>query len=207
MNYVKNLVKILLFAQCFLFSTCEKKESTIEEQIEAAITEMKATEVEPTEEQKLNLADFVKFPFKEKFDNKTNLEKYVLKKFGKPDSLRRKRDTLGEHSEVIADYSYLEYKNYDFEIIRGVNKRFKCFNKIFLLDFIDLKYGINKDTTIKEIEGLFGKSKDFTDVEDSYIINYDYEDNSTYFYRIRITFGNKKLDSITIRVNIADYKL
>ena len=53
MNYLKRLVKILFFAQCFLlFCVCDKKEATI-----------------TTEQNKLNLADFVKWPFNiEKFD-------------------------------------------------------------------------------------------------------------------------------------------
>ena len=195
MKYVKNLVKILVIVQCFLlsllFCVCDNKE------------------IATIEQKRLNLADFVKCPFNEGFDENTDLEKYVLKKFGKPepDNLRRKRGKVGEHSEVIADYSWLMYENYEFEIMRGVNRKFKCFEKMLILDFKDLKHGINKDTTIKDIERLFGKSEDFTDVEDSYIINYDYEDDSTYFYRIRIAFRDKKLKSIRIAVNIADYRL
>jgi hypothetical protein len=195
MNYVKNLAKILLFVQCFLFCACGNKGSI-------------SLEI-PTEEQKLRLADFKKCPFNEEFTNKTDLEKYVLKKFGKPDTFYKWSGKFGEHSEVTAYFIQLHYKNkYEFEINKVINRKFQFFDTIFLLDFPDLKYGINKDTTIKDIESLFGKSREFTDVEDSYIIYYSYEDNDgPYYYSLKIAFSNKKLSSISVETRLNTYKL
>ena len=191
---VKNLVKILLIAQCLLlFCACDDREIV-------TVT---------AEQQVLNLADFVKCPFNEGFDENTDLEKNVLKKFGKPDSVRKWRKKLAAHSEMIVDNSYLSYENYEFEIRRGVNKKFEYFELMLILNFTDLKYGINKETTIKDIERLFGNSEDFTDVEDSYISNYSYEDNddSPYFYRLRLAFRKKKLDSLRVVIKLNPYKL
>ena len=143
MNHTKNIVKILLLVQCLLlFCACDKKE-----------------EIVTTEQNILNLADFVKCPFKDEFDDKTSLEKYVLKKFGKPKSIEKLRTWLYDHSEVIVDRIHIEYKGYSFEICRGVSKRFEVFERIYNIpDDIDLKYGIKKqETTIKDIEKLFGK--------------------------------------------------
>ena len=141
MNYVKNLIKILLFAQCFLlFCACNKKE------------------VITTEQHKLNLADFVKCPFNEEFGENTNLEKYVLKKFGTPDSTRKWRSQIADHDERVADKIELMYENCEILIYRWVSKkRFEIFKGIFMLDYTDLKHGINKETTTKDIERIFGK--------------------------------------------------
>ena len=191
MNHTKILIKILLLVQCFLFfCTCDK-------------------EIVTTEQHRLSLVDFVMFPFNEEFADKTDLEKYVLKKFGKPDNVV-KGGMFGEHREerkLIVDRIELEYKNrYQFRIYRGVNKRLEIFARIFMLDFVDLKYGINKETTIKDIKKLFGQPEYFTDVDNSYIANYSC-DNSPYYGRLRITFGDGKLNSMTITINVSEYEL
>ncbi|MCL1864648.1 MAG: hypothetical protein FWF73_02425 [Spirochaetes bacterium] len=197
MKYTKNIVKILLLAQCFLlFCTCDK-------------------EVVTTEQHELNLIAFVTCPFNEKFDSNTNLEKYVLKKFGKPYSVSKWRDKLGLHREppkapIEVDQIVLRYeKKYEFEITRGINKKIEFFKMIFLLDFTDLKYGINKDTTIKDIEKLFGNLGGVTEIEDVYEINYyyTYSDDSPYGYTLKIVFRKGKLDYIDIRMKFDPYLL
>jgi hypothetical protein len=165
MNHIKNIVKILLLAQClFLFCVCDKKE--VEK------------EIVTTEQNILNLADFVKSPFKDEFNNKTNLEKYVLKKFGKPKYTRKWRAALSDHSEVSVERTSIVYKKSSFEICRGLSKRFEVFESIYNIpDNIDLKYGIKKkETTIKDIEGLFGKPEkvDIDQDSTSYIYIYIY---------------------------------
>ncbi|MCL1864647.1 MAG: hypothetical protein FWF73_02420 [Spirochaetes bacterium] len=197
MKYTKNIVKILFLAQCFLlFCTCDK-------------------EVVTTEQHRLNLATFVTCPFNEEFDSNTNLEKYVLKKFGKPYSVSKGRDKLGLHRElveppIVVDRLELIYeKKYQFDITRGINKRLEFFDSIFLLDFTDLKYGINNETTIKDIKSLFGKPYNFTEIEDVYDINYYYSfsKGSPYLYHLEIVFRKKKLHSISIDVIFDPYKL
>ena len=191
MKYVKYLVKILLLAQCLLlFCTCDEK---------------------VTEEQKIqmksNLIDFIKCPFNEEFDDKTDLEKYVLKKFGKPDRVSRSRGAINDFSEVIADHIYLIYGEiYEFWINRGINKRFEVFKIIFMSNFIDLKYGINKDTTIKDIEKLFGLHYSGNQQEDDIRYDYTYKDGP-YLYHLGIGFWKGKLNYISIHININDSKL
>ena len=158
MRYVKNLIKILLLVQCLLlFCVCDKKE--VEK------------EIVTTEQNILNLADFVKFPFKDEFNNKTNLEKYVLKKFGKPKYTRKLRTCLYDHSEINVERISIVYDESSFEICRGVSKRFEVFESIYNIpDNIDLKYGIKKkETTIKDIESLFGKPEKIKIIQDSTI--------------------------------------
>ena len=197
MNSTKNIIKILLLSQCLLlFCTCEK-------------------EVVTTEQHRLNLVTFVTCPFNEKFDNNTNLEKYVLKKFGKPDNVWKERRELGIHREladvpIAVERINLEYKNkYQFKITKGINKRLEFFDSIFLGDFTDLKYGINNETTIKDIKILFGNPKDITDIKDVYDINYYYSfsDESPYFYHLEIVFRKEKLDTVHVRVKFDPYRL
>ena len=195
-NYIKRLVKVLLLAQCFLlFCVHDKKE------------------VVTTEQNKLNLADFVKRPFNEEFDDNTDLEKYVLKKFGKPDSIRKWRDILYDHSEVVADKIQLSYKKYSFVIYRGVfkKKKFEVFQRISVPDYIDLKHGINKETTIKDIERLFGKPEKIENIQrtegylgcDIYYCYYVYI-NKQYIHRydLEIGFKNGKLDYLSVFVKM-----
>jgi len=194
MNYVKNVVKILLLIQCLLLCTCDK-------------------EVVTTEQHRLNLADFVTCPFNEKFDNKTNLEKYVLKKFGEPDSVRKGRKNLGEHRKewaIVTDWIEVAYqRKYTFRIYRGVNKRLEFFDMIFFLEFTDLKYEINNETTIKDIKRLFGKPRDVTDIEDVYDINYyySYSHDSPYLYHLEIIFRKGKLSSMYVYTIFDPYRL
>ena len=198
MNYVKNLLKILLLAQCFLLSCVyDKKE-------EVVVT---------TEQNRLNLADFVKCPFNEAFDDKTNLEKYVLKKFGKPDSFQKARGTYDQDNKVLTDWIEIVYEKYTFEIYKGVinNKRFEIFRKIYIDDYTDLKNGINNETTIKDIERIFGRPREakYLQREESdegndtiYHYNYnDYDNNSPYYYHLDIGFRREKLNSIGININ------
>ena len=185
MDYVKNLVKILLFAQCFLlFCTCDKKE------------------VVTTEQNILNLADFVKFPFKDEFDN-TNLEKYVLKKIGKPKWIEKFRTTLYDHSEVVIDRIHIEYDGYSFRICRGVSKRFEVFETIYATpDNIDLKYGIKKkETTIKDIEGLFGKPEKVTNIKNYTSYEYIYStEQYKYLFDIRFIDGKWEFFSLDTKI-------
>ena len=186
MKYVKNLVKILVIVQCLLFCTCNKKEET--------------TEIETTEQNELNLADFVKCPFKDEFDDKTNLEKYVLKKFGKPKYMRKWRAVIYDNSEVIADQIQIAYKDYSFEIHRGVYKRFEVFKYILILeDFQHIKYGINKETITKDIKRLFGRPERIKD-RDSYF--YSYSPDGQYSYHLNITFIDDKIYSISIEIKM-----
>lgn len=197
MKYVKNLVTILLLAQCLLlFCVCDKKE------------------IVTTEQNILNLANFVKCPFNEEFDDKINLEKYVLKKFGKPNRVSKVRGTTGEHSGVVVDKIGIEYENYSFSIYRGIEKRFEVFKEISMLNYTDLKYGINEETTMRDIENLFGKpelrgrDEEVQSIQQkgsaaySYtgFYNYYYEDNdkSPYRYRLDIGFTKGKLGSISV---------
>jgi hypothetical protein len=192
MNYVKNLVKIILLAQClFLFCACDKKE------------------IVTTEQNRLNLADFVKCPFNEVFDNKTNLEKYVLKKFGKPEKVWKWRDVVNDSSDVLVDVIDIEYENYLFVIKKGVKKNFEVFTQIFILNFLDLKYGINKETTMRDIENLFGQpyeakiiKRKEKDEEDGAAYYYIYGENNRYVYHFSIGFIKGKLNSMGIDVNI-----
>ena len=197
MNSTKNIIKILLLSQCLLlFCTCEK-------------------EVVTTEQNRLNLAAFVTCPFNEKFDDKTDLEKYVLKKFGKPNNVWKYREKLGIHREppdapIVVDRVTLEYKNkYQFDITKGINKRLQFFDSIFLGDFTDLKYGINNETTIKNMKRLFGKPKDVSEIEDVYEINYYYshKDNIQYLYHLEIVFRKEKLDTVHVRVKFDPNRL
>jgi len=193
MSNVKKLVKILVFVQCFLlFCTYNKGVVT-------------------TAQNELNLVDFIQCPFNEKFDSNTNLEKYVLKKFGKPDYTWKRRRPKEEHSEVIIDHNMIEYKNYKFDIYRGVNKRFEVFDSMLILEFTDLKYGINNKTSIKDIEKLFGKPGSIDKWENNNISFIDYVyvygDDGPYSYRLDIRFQNGKLSDITIYVGIDAYKL
>ena len=196
MKYVKNIIKLLLLAQCFLlFCTCDK-------------------EVITTEQNELNLINFVTWPFNDmKFESSTNLEKYVLKKFGKPDSVSKGRRKIGEHTlpvPIVVDRIELAYENkYEFDITRGINRKIEFFDLIFILDFTDLKYGINNETTIKDIERIFGKPGYVTEVKDVYEIDYyySYSDDSPYGYRLEIVFKKKKLRSIYVRALFDPYRL
>ena len=214
MNYVKNLIKILVIAQCLFFCACNKKETAKVEAIE-----VEATVVETTEQNILNLADFVKCPFNEEFNNKTNLEKYVLKKFGKPDKLGKGRTSLGDAdtANIIIDEIWLRYYEkypddgkYSFVIHRGISKRFEVFARIHIWNFTDLKYGINEKTTIRDIENLFGEPESVKrgpreDGRPYSFIDYEYwysNDDNLYFYRFDLGFRDGKLYSIYIETRI-----
>ena len=188
MNYIKNLIKVLLFAQClFLFCVCDKKE------------------IVTTEQNILNLADFVKCPFKEEFDDKTDLEKYVLKKFGKPYTTNKLRRALYDHCEVVVDKIKIEYEESLFRIHRGVSKRFEVFERIYgIPDDADLKYGIKrKETTIKDIERLFGKPEVVTIIKDFTSYKYTYNTNQyKYKYDLDIRFINGKYIFLSIDTRI-----
>ena len=205
MNYVKNLIKVLLLAQCLLFCVCDKKE------------------IKTTEQNILNLADFVKCPFNEEFKNNTNLEKYVLKKFGKPDVFGKGRTSLGDaaNAYIIIDEIWLEYLKKDpddkyssFIVYRGVSKRFEVFSKIYIQNFIDLKYGINEETTMRDIENLFGRPILKGRPEEvqkrrqkgsryGYTGSYYYLYNEDpYVYHLDFEFEKGKLDSIHIKVHV-----
>ena len=216
MNHVKNLVKILLLAQCLLLScVCDKKE---------AITSI------TTEQNKLNLVAFGKCPFNEEFKKNTNLEKYVLKKFGKPDRVIKDRGPLGhgDAENIITDIIILQYfvenpsDKYEFEIYKGVSKKFEFFKYISIHNLIDLKYGINETTTMRDIENLFGKpildGRD-EEVENlkrkgsdaySYTGSYKYShrnDGHLYYYLFQFGFNKGKLKYIYIETRIRDEKL
>jgi len=161
MKYLKNLLIILLCL--LLFCSCDEK-ITKEQKIQM----------------KSNLIDFVKCPFNEEFKKNTNLEKYVLKKFGKPDSASKSRGAINDFSKIIAEHIHITYKDYIFWLNRGVNKRFEVFTKIFIKNFTGLKYGINKDTTIKDIEKLFGLRYGGDRQEDNIHLHSVYNDGSPY---------------------------
>ena len=198
MNYVKNLIKLLVIAQCLLFCVCDKKEAVI---------------VETTEQNKLNLIDFVKCPFNEEFDEKTDLEKYVLKKFGKTDRIRKWRGPTGEHSKVIADKIDIIYEKDRFVIYKGVNKKFKVFETIFISNYIDLKFGIDNETTIKDIERLFGQPKKIDNIkrekndEGINSIYYYFRNDGAYSYNLDLGFIQKKLNYIRVNICISSWKL
>jgi len=207
MKYVKNLIKILVIVQCLFFCACNKKEATTVETI-----------VEPTEQNILNLADFVKCPFNEEFNNKTNLEKYVLKKFGKPNKVTKSREGLNDADEdIIVDKIWLEYTEkdpgdrYSFTIHRGISKRFEVFTKISIYNFIDIKYDINEETTIEDIENLFGKLNELNirRIDNDIKTYYDalYNPDGPYVYHLDIGFKNGKLNYIHIKVNISASEL
>ena len=202
MNHVKNLVKILLLAQCLLLCcVCGNKETAI---------------LEPTEQQRLNLANFVKCPFKEEFKNNTNLEKYVLKKFGKPDNFGKVKSGFGDagNEDIFGYEIWLNYTEKNpgarFTIFRGisvngVSKKFEIFKYLSiynLTDLIDFKYGINIKTTTRDIENLFGKSGN---LEKKY---YDSDnEDSPYYYFLTFGFEEGKLNSLYIETRIRDWKL
>ena len=194
MNYVKNLIKVLLIVYCFSLSACGDKKEVIGDK----------KEVITAEQQKLNLADFVEWPFNEKFNDKTDLEKYVLKKFGKPDSTRKWRAPLGDayYREVPADKIQIEYESYSFEIYRWVykKKRYEIFKGISIYDHTDLKHGINEKTTIKDIERLFGKPDSVGNYSYSYLYTTD-----KYSYHFDIVFIGGKLTNLSIRINIVPF--
>jgi hypothetical protein len=199
MNYLKNLVKLLLFAECFLLCcVCEKNEPAI---------------VEPTEQQRSNLASFVKFPFNEEFKNKINLEKYVLKKLGKPDEFGKVRKGFGDgpNEDIFGDEIWLEYTEkdfgdrYSFTIFRvvsfmGISKSsfefFKYLSIYDLTNLSDLKYGINEKTTTRDIENLFGKSGNL----EKKTYYYESSDNKDIpaRYILKFWFKKGKLDSLYI---------
>ena len=196
MNYIKHLIKTLLFVQCFLlFCVCDKKE------------------IVTTEQNKLNLADFIKWPFNEELDDNTDLEKYVLKKFGKPDSIRKWRDWLGDHSEVVADKIELLHKDYAILIYKWVfkRKRFEVFKSIAMTNYTDLKYGINNETTIKDIERLFGKPDEIQNIQreksdarsDVLYYYYVHEDSVAYVYSLGIGFRKGRYRYISVTINIS----
>ena len=197
MKYTKNLIKILLLTQCFLFfCTCEDNAKT-----------------ETIIRNEYDIVDFITCPFNEKFDDKTNLEKYVLKKFGKPEIVWKERKRLGDHKElpIVVDWIVLIYNNdkykSKFEITRGINKRLDFFNSILILDFTDLKYGINNGTTIKDIEKLFGTPY-VKDIEDGYELEYrhGYVDD-IYIYELKFVFRKKKLNAVHIQTDFNPYRL
>ena len=197
MNYLKNLIKILLLTQCLLlFCVCDKKEVAV---------------VETTEQNILNLADFTKCPFNEKFDNKTDLEKYVLKKFGKTDRIDRRRGPTAEHSVIIADKTNIRYENVSFLIYKGVNKKFNGFKEIFMSNFINLKYGINNETTTKDIEGLFGQPIKIEDIKKKEnekgndTIYYYYREDGPYSCLLEFRFRREKLNYMAIRIHNKDW--
>jgi len=207
MSFVRRLVKILPLMQCLLLllpaSMCKEK---VEKEI--------ILTPEQEKQNGLNLADFVKCPFSEEFDSNTNLEKYVTKKFGKPDSTRKVREMLYDYSKVVADKTYLTYEErYEILIYRGVFRKFEVFKTVFILDFTDIKHGMNKETTIKDIERLFGprevqsgRGKENNSYSDT-IYSYTYSDDGPYTYNLDIGIRKKKLRYISIDVKINDYKL
>jgi len=181
MNHVKNLIKILLFTQCLLLCcVCNKKEEII-------VT---------TEQNILNLADFIKCPFNEEFKKNTNLEKYVLKKFGKPDRVIKDRGPLGhgDAENIITDIIILQYfvenpsDKYEFAIKKGVSKRFEFFKYISIFNLTDLKYGINKKTTMRDIENLFGKP--ILDGRDEEVENLRRKGSDAYSYTGSYRYGH-----------------
>ena len=190
MSYVKNIAKILLLAQCLLlFCVCDKKEEVI-------VT---------TEQNRLNLADFVKCPFNEEFNDKTNLEKYVLKKFGKPDSVERGEIAIDEVNGVEGDRIRLTYDGkYSFEIYKWTfkKKKFEIFRLIYIKDCTDLKYGINNETTIKDIERLFGNPGSIEKREGDVAAYYYSYGTNQYLYNLAIGLGEGKLYSLRIHINI-----
>ena len=205
MNHVKNLVKILLFAQCLLFCACDKKE------------------IVTTEQNILNLTDFVKCPFNEEYDDKTNLEKYILKKFGKPDKFGKGRTSLGDAdaADIVIDEIWLRYyetssvdEKYSFVIYRGISKKFEVFARIYIYNYTDLKYRINENTTNRDIENLFGKPNEFEqkkiDGDDYKKYSYytsSYNKNSPYYYQLHLRFKGMKLDYINIETRFRAEKL
>ena len=213
MNYVKNLIKILLFVQCLLFCACSNKGG-----IPLEIT---------TEDQKLRLSDFVKCPFNEEFKNNTNLEKYVLKKFGRPDEILKGRGSLGYGSNtgIIKNQITLRYyEKYSFIIYRGVSMKFELFSEIYIYTFEDLKYGINEKTTMRGIENLFGKPildgqpeevKNFRRKgSDAYrytgsFLYYDHskDDDFSYRYCLVFRFWEGELKTINVITNISYLKI
>ena len=197
MKYLKNLLMILLFAQCLLlFCTCDEK-----------VTKEQEIQMES------NLIDFIKCPFNEEFKNNTNLEKYVLKKFGKPDSVWKRRGPIYDNSGIVADIFKLKYeKSCTFWIYRGINKKFEVFAEIFIYNYADLKYGINEETTIRDIENLFGKPKKVNKVPKekgrpySYTgYNYFYPNDDKYLYNLYFRFKEGGLDCISVEVDIDQY--
>lgn len=207
MNHVKNLINILLLVQFFLFCACNEKKATVYYEEETAI--------KITEQNKLNLVDFVKCPFDEEFDDKTNLEQYVLKKFGKPDKFGKGRAPLGDASgaDIITDKIWLRYdRKYSFIICKGVSKKFEVFDEIYIYNFIDLKYGINEETAIRDIESLFGKPKRIQQKRNDtysytiYYYDFDNKDNP-YIYFLYFGFRDEKLHSIEIEARILASRL
>jgi len=197
MNYLKTLVKILLIGQCFLLCVCDTKKE-------------KAAVVTP-EQQELNLTDFVKCPFNEEFNDKTNLEKYVLKKFGKPDKLKKWRGPLDKTAgaNIITDEIEIGYSaKYAFGIQRGVSKKFEVFETIAIKNptNVDLKYGINEETTMRDIKNLFGEPLEAK--EGSYYYRYSsYNSGGAYVYHLHIYFENGKLYYLEIKINIVSGRL
>ncbi|MCL1864572.1 MAG: hypothetical protein FWF73_02030 [Spirochaetes bacterium] len=206
MNHVRNLVKIILLVQCCLFCVCTK---------EAVLT---------TEENRLNLADFVKCPFNEKIEKNTDFVKYFLKKFGKPDEFKRGQVYPGDNSGLIAvEETLLEYdekyrfiihsctrdlEEYTKEFRKRINKKFKVIREIsiYSISDADLKYGLNTETTIKDIERLFGKP-DWSHGDTTYVYSYDACDSTycsalerieMFYYRLYLEFKKGKLIKIKI---------
>ena len=117
--------------------------------------------------------------------------------------MRKWRAVIYDNSEVVADQIQIAYEDYSFEIYRGVSKRFEVFNSIYNIpDGIDLKYGIKKkETTIKDIERLFGKPEEVYINQDQTSYTYIYSINQ-YDYKLYIRFKKGEVAGINIDVRI-----
>ena len=163
-----------------------------------------------TKQNKLNLVEFVKCPFNEEFDENTDLEKYVLKNFGNPDSIKKRKKLMDINEIAINETRLIYNKNYSFEIYKWISKKkgFEIFKKISMSNFPDLKYGINKNTTTKDVEALFGKPESMSiiqrkesDKDDNTIYYYIHGPDNLYIYDLNIRFEKEKLRGISIRIN------
>lgn len=189
------------------------------------------TEEDILKENKLNLADFVKCPFNEKIEENADFAKYFLRKFGKPDEFKKGSAFPGDLSTIIeAEQTLLGYNGkYRFKIWKcvrylesGSTRKFKTIKeiRIYSVSDADLKYGLNSETTIKDIDRLFGKPKDienYTREKDSpyadtrYYYEYDTNPSSTsidisekelFWYSFDLRFRNGTLSELEIETRI-----
>ena len=135
----------------------------------------------------------------------------MLKKFGKTDRIGKRRGPTAEHSAIIADKTDIMYKKARFVIYRGVNKKFNGFTEISMSNFMNLKYGINNETTTKDIAGLFGQPRKIEDIkrekndEGIDIIYYYYIEDGPCGYFLELGFIRTKLDYMVIRIHNKDW--
>jgi hypothetical protein len=153
------------------------------------------------DEHNRNFCEFVINPFRSEFKRTGNLKKNIIDKFGKPLSVEKFYGYLRENSNIRIDETRIHYNNYDFTICK--TKYFKIIRNMFITDFSDVKYNINEEATMDDIEALFGeRTESRTDI---YYKSIQCGRNK-WRYLMDFHFKKNKLDGIYIEKRYDEYK-